>query len=118
MSGFIYKLVDGAEWEQARKAGVYAGSAVDSADGYIHLSAAAQLAGTARRHYAGRKDLMLVAVDVTALGEALRWEPSRNGDLFPHLYGPLPLSATVSGRALSVREDGEMIFDEGATGWP
>lgn len=118
MSGFIYKLVDGAEWEQARQAGAYDGSAIDRADGYIHLSAAAQLAETARRHYAGRKGLMLIAVDAAALGGALRWEPSRGGDLFPHLYGPLPLSAAVSARALAVREDGEMSFDEGAAGWP
>ena len=118
MSGFAYKLVDAAEWEQARSAGVYDGSAVDRADGYIHLSAAAQLGETARRHYAGRSDLVLVAIDLAALGEAVRWEASRGGDLFPHLYAPLPLSAAAAERRLSVREDGEMIFDDGATGWP
>lgn len=118
MSGFAYKLVDAADWEQARSEGVYGGSAVDRADGYIHLSAAAQLGETARRHYAGRRDLMLVAVDLAALVEAVRWEPSRGGDLFPHLYAPLPLSAATSERRLAVREDGEMIFEDGATGWP
>lgn len=118
MSGFAYKLVEAAEWEQARGAGVYEGSAIDRADGYIHLSAAAQLGETARRHYAGRRDLVLVAVDLAALGEAVRWEASRGGELFPHLYASLPLSAAAAERRLSVREDGELIFEDGASGWP
>jgi uncharacterized protein (DUF952 family) len=118
MSGPVYKLVDHREWEAARAAGAYGGSAVDRADGYIHMSTAAQLAETARRHYAGREGLMLVAVDPVALGEGLKWEPSRGGDLFPHLYGPLPVGATLSERGLSVAADGTMTFDDGATGWP
>ena len=118
MTGPVYKLVDHGEWQAARAAGAYAGSAVDLADGYIHMSTTAQLAETARRHYAGRGALVLVAVDPAALGEGLRWEPSRGGDLFPHLYGPLPLSAALSERALSVAVDGTMTFDDGATGWP
>jgi uncharacterized protein (DUF952 family) len=118
MTEAAYKLVDRAEWTAARMAGAYEGSAVDRADGYIHLSTTGQLAETARRHYAGRDGLLLVAVDVTVLGAALRWEASRGGDLFPHLYAPLPLSAVLSERPLSVRGDGLMIFDDGATGWP
>lgn len=118
MTDIAYKLVDRGEWEAARAAGAYGGSAVDRADGYIHLSSGAQLAETARRHYAGRQGLVLVEVGVAALGEALRWEPSRGGDLFPHLYGPLPLSAARSERALSVRDDGTMEFGDGAGGWP
>lgn len=118
MTGPVYKLADQAEWARARAAGAYAGSALDRADGYIHLSTTAQLAETARRHYAGRGGLVLVALDPTVLGEALRWEPSRGGDLFPHLYEPLPLSAVRSERALSVAGDGTMTFDDGATGWP
>ena len=118
MTGPIYKLVDRGEWEAARAAGAYDGSPVDHADGYIHMSTTAQLAETARRHYAGREGLVLVAVDPAALGEGLRWEPSRGGDLFPHLYGPLPLSAALSERTLSVAADGTMTFDDGATGWP
>lgn len=118
MTGPIYKLVDRGEWEAARAAGAYEGSAVDRADGYIHMSTAAQLAETARRHYAGRDGLVLAAIDPTALGTALRWEPSRGGDLFPHLYGPLPLAAALSERALSVTKDGTMTFEDGATGWP
>lgn len=118
MTDVAYKLVDRAGWEQARASGTYEGSAVDRADGYIHLSAAAQLAETARRHYAGRSGLVLVALDLAVLGEDLRWEASRGGDLFPHLYRPLPLSAVVAERALSVSDDGVMIFEDGATGWP
>jgi len=118
MTGPIYKLADRTEWTQARTSGAYAGSAVDRADGYIHMSTAAQLAETARRHYAGRDGLVLAAIDPTALGEALRWEASRGGDLFPHLYGPLPLSAVMTERTLSVGPDGTMRFDDGATGWP
>lgn len=118
MTEVVYKLVDRAEWARARAAGAYDGSAVDQADGYIHMSTTAQLAETARRHYAGRDRLMLVAVGPSALGEALRWGPSRGGDLFPHLYGPLPTSAVLSERPLSVAADGVMIFEDGATGWP
>jgi len=118
MTGPIYKLAARTEWAQARAAGAYEGSAVDRADGYIHMSTAAQLAETARRHYAGREGLVLVAIDPAALGEALRWEPSRGGDLFPHLYAPLPMAAVRAERLLAVREDGTMTFDDGAPGWP
>lgn len=118
MTDPVFKLADRAEWARARASGVFEGSAVDRADGYIHLSTAAQLAGTAQRHYAGRDGLVLVEVSPAGLGEALRWEPSRGGDLFPHLYGPLPLSATLSERPLSVRDDGAVIFEDGGTGWP
>ncbi len=113
-----YKLVDRAEWAAACAAGAYAGSAVDLADGYIHLSAAGQLAETARRHYAGRADLMLVAVDLEAFGDDLKWEASRGGALFPHLYAPLPVAAATDQRPLSVDAGGVMHFDDGAIGWP
>jgi uncharacterized protein (DUF952 family) len=117
MTDIAFKLVDRAEWEAARAAGAYAGSTVDLADGYIHMSSAAQLAETARRHYAGRGDLLLVAVDLTVLGDALKWEASRGGDLFPHLFAPLPFSAAREARGLSVDADGVMRFDDGAVGW-
>ncbi len=118
MTKVAYKLVDRAEWEAARAGGAYDGSAVDRADGYIHMSTAAQLAETARRHYAGRQNLVLVEVDLPALGEGLRWEASRGGDLFPHLYGPLPLSAARSERRLALAADGSPAFEGGASGWP
>ena len=118
MTGIAYKLVDRDVWVAARTAGTYGGSAVDRADGYIHMSTRAQLAETARRHYAGRDGLVLAAIDPAALGDALRWEPSRGGDLFPHLYGPLPLSAARSEWLLRVSPDGEMVFDDGGPRWP
>ena len=118
MTDVAYKLVDRAEWAAARTAGAYAGSAVDLADGYIHLSGADQLAETARRHYAGRAELMLVAVDLRPLGDDLKWEASRGGALFPHLYAPLPVAAATEERPLSVDAEGVMRFDDGAVGWP
>lgn len=86
----IYKILARSEWTAAQAAGVYEGSAVDRADGFIHFSTAAQAQETARRHFAGQSDLIVVAFDADHLGAAIRWEPSRGGALFPHFYGPLP----------------------------
>ncbi|HEX8661310.1 MAG TPA: DUF952 domain-containing protein [Brevundimonas sp.] len=118
MTDVAYKLVYRAEWAAARAGGAYAGSVVDLLDGYIHLSGPDQLAETARRHYAGRADLMLVTVNLRPLGEDLKWEESRGGVLFPHLYAPLPIHAAIGERPLSVDADGVMRFDDGAVGWP
>lgn len=85
----VYKICPRAAWEGAIAAGVYLGSADDLRDGFIHLSTASQLAGTVARHFAGQRDLVLVRLEAASLGEALRYEPSRGGALFPHLYGPL-----------------------------
>lgn len=109
-----FKILSRADWRAALAEGRYDGSAVDLADGFIHLSAADQLEATAAKHYAGQTDLMLVEVDLTALGEALVWEPSRGGALFPHIYGPLPVAATRGARGLSVTADGRMILEETA----
>lgn len=109
-----FKILSRADWRAAVAEGRYDGSAVDLADGYIHLSAADQLAVTAAKYYACQDDLMLVEVDLTALGDALIWEPSRGGALFPHIYGPLPIAATRAARALSVTADGRMIVEETA----
>jgi len=92
----IYKICSRAMWAEAAAAGVFEGSEVDRRDGFIHFSTEAQVAETARRHFAGQQDLVLVAVEATELGAELRWEPSRGGALFPHLYGPLPLAAVRS----------------------
>lgn len=97
-----YKIIDAAEWRAALAEGAYAGSAVDRADGYIHLSTAAQLDETARKHYAGRDNLMLLTVDLTALEETIVWEPSRGGALFPHIYGDLPVTAVTEARPFAV----------------
>src|SRR5690606_23062427 len=102
----IYKICTAAEWRQAEAAGRYDGSAVDRSDGFIHFSTGAQTAETAARHFAGQPDLVLVAVDAAALGDDLKWEPSRGGVLFPHLYGPLPLAAVRSVQALPLDDDG------------
>jgi uncharacterized protein (DUF952 family) len=109
-----FKILSRADWRAALAEGRYDGSPVDVADGYIHLSAADQLEATAAKHYAGQTELMLVEVDLTALGDALIWEPSRGGALFPHIYGPLPVAATRAARALSVTADGRMIVEETA----
>lgn len=118
MNEVAYKLVDRGEWTAARAVGAYAGSAVDLADGYIHMSTAGQLAETARKHYAGRSALMLVEVALRPLGQALKWETSRGGDLFPHLRATLPMSAVTAERGLSVDAAGVMRFDDGGVGWP
>ena len=89
---FIYKICSEAAWAAASEGGRYEGSADDRRDGFIHFSTAAQLAKTAEKHFAGQRDLLLVAVEAEALGEALRWEASRGGALFPHLYGALEVS--------------------------
>lgn len=113
MTGAVaYKIVDAKAWAQAREAGEYTGSPVDKADGYIHMSTGAQLAETARKHYAGQSSLRLLTVDLTAVDDALKWEPSRGGALFPHLYGSLPVSAVARVQALAVSDNGEMTLGE------
>jgi uncharacterized protein (DUF952 family) len=92
----IYKLLTAAEWAIAGSLGHFDGSAVDHADGYLHLSGADQVVETAARHFTGQSGLVLLTVDADRLGADLCWEPSRGGALFPHLYGPLPVSAVVA----------------------
>lgn len=92
----IYKICSKDEWDAAAAQGSYAGSADDARDGFIHFSTFEQLRETLRRYFAGQADLVALVVTVSALGESdLRWEPSRGGDLFPHLYGPLPVTAVA-----------------------
>lgn len=102
----IYKITSASAWREAERQGVYRGSADDRRDGYIHFSTASQVAETARKHFAGQTGLFLVAVDAVALGDALRWEPSRNNELFPHLYGDLDLGAVTGVSDLRTRSDG------------
>ncbi len=99
----IYKIVHEALWREAEAAGVFTGAPVDVADGFIHFSTAEQVDETAARHFAGQTGLLLVEVDADALGNALRWEPSRGGALFPHLYNTLPLLAVTAVRPFDVR---------------
>jgi uncharacterized protein (DUF952 family) len=102
----LYKIVEASAWEAALRAGTFVGAEIDLKDGYIHLSTGAQAAETARRHFAGREGLLLVAVEAQSLGDALKWEPSRGGDLFPHLYGALTPALAVETRPLTLNADG------------
>jgi len=107
----IYKICDAALWRAAERAGAFRGAPVDLADGYVHFSIGAQVRETAARHFAGASDLMLVAVDANALGGALRFEPSRGGALFPHLYGALPMAAVLWVKPLPLGPGGH-VFPE------
>ena len=104
----IYKVCSKAVWEEIRQLTLWNGSSHDLRDGFIHFSTASQLDGTVRKHYAGQTDLMLLAINAETLGDALQWEPSRGGDLFPHLYGPLPISTVASAQDLTVSTDGTL----------
>ncbi len=106
----VYKICPRGLWREAEAAGRFTGAPVDHADGFIHFSTAAQVVETAARHFAGVDDLLLVAVEAETLGEALRFEPSRGGDLFPHLYGELPLSAVHAVDELPLGPDGRHVF--------
>ena len=101
----IFKICPPAEWAEAERQGVYFGSAKDREDGFLHFSTFEQLQGTLERHFPGTEDLMLVAVDDAVLGDAVKFELSRDGALFPHLYGSLPLGAVTWARKL-VRKSG------------
>ena len=102
----IYKICPASAWREAERQGVYRGSADDIRDGFIHFSTASQVAGTAKKHFFGQTGLFLIEVDADALGEALRWERSRNDELFPHLYGELDLGAVTGVLDLRARSDG------------
>lgn len=102
----VYKILSDADWRAAKRIGRYTGSADDVRDGFIHLSAADQLAGTAAKYFKGQVGLVLVAIDAARLGAALRWEPSRGGALFPHLYEPLDPAAAIKVEPMPLREDG------------
>nr|WP_221240557.1 DUF952 domain-containing protein [Sphingobium boeckii] len=91
-----YKILTAAQWADFQATGVFKGAPVDLADGYIHMSTAAQVAETAARHFAGQTGLVFATFDLAALGDAVRLEPSRGGQLFPHLYGDLPMDAVVA----------------------
>ena len=104
----IYKLVSRGEWEAAKTSGAFLGAAVDLADGYIHFSTGGQAVETARKYFAGLSDILIVGFEAEALGPGLKWEPSRGGDLFPHLYGPLDPSLAVEEREAPLGPDGHI----------
>jgi uncharacterized protein (DUF952 family) len=92
----IYKILAGDAWRVAMATGRFKGAGVDLSDGFIHFSSAGQLGETARRHFAGQPGLVVLEVEADDLGAELRWEPSRGGDLFPHLYGTLPCAVVLA----------------------
>jgi len=106
----IYHICRRAEWRAALQSGIYQGSSQDVADGFIHFSTAEQVIESAARHRAGQDGLVLLAVDPAALGEGLKWERSRGGALFPHLYGPLPFAGVVAEHDLPLGTDGRHRF--------
>ncbi|HIP78188.1 MAG TPA: DUF952 domain-containing protein [Kiloniellaceae bacterium] len=106
----IFHICRKDEWAEAQDRGRYDGSSQDRADGFIHFSTAAQVETSAAKHRAGQDGLVLLAVDARALGPALKWEPSRGGALFPHLYGPLPLTAVRRVDDLPLGADGRHCF--------
>ena len=107
-SSVVYKIVPAQLWHGVETAGGFAGSPVDERDGFIHFSTAGQVIETAARHFSGQTDLLLVAVSAASLD--LRWEPSRGGDCFPHLYGTLPVAAVSSVQPLLLDEHGQHVF--------
>lgn len=109
-ANFIYKIVSAPEWLSAEAEGAFRGAAIDLADGFIHLSSAEQVEETAAKHFAGKADLRLVSIDAEKLGDALKWEVSRGGALFPHLYAPLTLDAVARVAPLPLRADGRHDF--------
>ncbi|WP_050524140.1 DUF952 domain-containing protein [Pseudorhodobacter wandonensis] len=109
---FIFKIFRRPEWNELRDAGETSGAPIDLTDGYVHFSTAAQVAKTAALYFADQSDLVLVAVDADSLGDALKWEPSRGGDLFPHLYRKLRMEDVVWDKALPLGASGH-IFPEG-----
>lgn len=106
MSRIIYHMCRAEEWQAAAVAGEYRGSSQDAADGFIHFSTSDQVRDSAAKHRAGQDGLVLLAVDSGQLGDALKWEPARGGDLFPHLYGPLSILAVLDVHLLPLGEDG------------
>jgi uncharacterized protein (DUF952 family) len=111
-AGLIYKICPEQLWREAEVAGVFAGAAIDLSDGYIHFSTATQARETAARHFAGQRELLLIAVDGKTLGAALKYEASRGGDLFPHLYGTLPVKQVRWVMPLPLGADGAHLFPE------
>lgn len=105
----IYKICPAALWREAERDGVFRGAPVDLQDGYIHFSSAAQVAETAAKHFAGQENLLLIHVDTARLGDRLKWEPSRGGALFPHLYGALDLDAVTKIESLPLGPDGHVF---------
>jgi len=107
----IFKILSVIQWKEAQAAGIFHGAPIDLADGFIHFSTAEQVKETAHKHFKGQDELLLATIDETRLGEGLRYEPSRGGQLFPHLYGSMPLSAVTHIVPLPMESDGYHRFE-------
>jgi uncharacterized protein (DUF952 family) len=105
-----YKVLTSEQMDTLLREGVFTGAPIDLADGYIHLSAAEQVTETVDKHFAGQTQLFVAAVDLSALGDAVKWEPSRGGQLFPHIYAPLPLNAVTAHGPLARATDGAVLL--------
>jgi uncharacterized protein (DUF952 family) len=112
MSTVIYKICPRTLWREAEARGVFRGAPIDLADGYIHFSTAEQARETAAKHFAGMDDLLLIAVEAAGLGEALKYEVSRGGALFPHLYAPLDPAGVLWVKPLPLGPDGRHEFPD------
>ena len=110
---FAYKILTRDQYDQLKTDGVFKGAPVDLQDGYIHLSTREQAAETAAKHFAGQDSLVMLMVDLAPFGDALKWEESRGGALFPHLYADLPLSAVAGKVVLRLDEQGKHLFPAG-----
>jgi uncharacterized protein (DUF952 family) len=110
MHATVYKIVSRSEWAEAEKAGQFTGSPLDLADGFIHLSARQQTEKTAALYFADRSDLLLLSVDAASLGDTLRWEKSRDGQLFPHVYGVIEMSSVQKVQPLELDPGGKHQF--------
>lgn len=108
----IFKIAPRSMWQEAVSAGLFKGAPVDLADGFIHFSSSEQVAETAAKHFAGQSDLLLAAFDANSFGDALKWEPSRGGALFPHLYGQLDPAVAVWVKDLPLGPEGQHVFPE------
>jgi len=110
---FAFKILTREQWDRFRADGEFTGAPVDVADGYIHLSARDQVVGTLERHFAGQDDLVLAMIDLSALGNSVKWEESRGGALFPHVYGTLPMTAVTTKAKLRLDETGRHVLPAG-----
>lgn len=107
-----YKILTAEQWARFEASGLFEGAPIDLVDGYIHMSTAMQTAETAAKHFAGQDGLVLAAVDLDRLGDAVRWEPSRGGQLFPHIYGVLPMTAVLWSVPMPMGADGLHVLPE------
>ena len=112
----IYKIVTAAQWSEAEELGEFLGAPIDLEDGYIHFSTSSQVVETVEKHFHGQLDLLIVSVNADGFGDELKWEPSRGGDLFPHLYSKLSVSDVVSVDDLQMGKGGKHIFPDAIAG--